>query len=111
MRDVAQGLFLLISRSGRIHSAKEDGTKRIIIWCEIWKDQIIGLFFFQSSSVTHLNMLREEALPSVLNEEGYFPERFQQETVLLFYYNLPLGPGLMSNFLSIGRDVWDRWNG
>jgi hypothetical protein len=50
-----------------------------MVWCGIWKDHIIGPFFFNEhdNGDTYLHMPEEQALASVLNEDGELPTWFQ----------------------------------
>lgn len=58
---------------------KVQGSSRLMVWCGIWKDQIVGPFFFEDTvrGENYLIMLRTEALPSLPNNEG--PTWFQQD--------------------------------
>jgi hypothetical protein len=51
-----------------------------MVRCGIWKDHIVGSFFFNEhvNGDAYLRVLEEEAFASVLNEDGEFPTWFQQ---------------------------------
>lgn len=74
-------VYKLVGKFEETGSVDDKPDKSCPSWrFTIWKDRIIGPFF--QATVTgdaYLNMLRDEALPSVLNEKGSFPAWFQQD--------------------------------
>lgn len=61
--------------------SKMQGAGKVMVWCGIWGTRIIGPFFVKGNmnSDVYLRMLQEEIVPSLLNEDGEFPEFFQQD--------------------------------
>lgn len=61
-------------------SNKEQGAARVMVWCGLWKDRIIGPYFFHRNvdSETYLTMLGDSLLPT-LDAIGSRPEWFMQD--------------------------------
>ena len=68
-------------------ASTEQGVNRLIIWCGIWNDQIIGPFFFDNTmnGETYQTMFKQGTFPDILILEGHFPTDFQQDDAPALY--------------------------
>lgn len=64
----------------RTDSSRIQNPVKAMVWCKIWGDQVIGLFFIDGNLIveSYLHLLQYEVFPSVLNEDGKLTWIFQQ---------------------------------
>lgn len=64
-----------------LNPSKMVGAEKTMVWCGIWQNRIIGPFFIDGNmnAQIYLKMLQERLIPALMNDDGEFPERFQQD--------------------------------
>lgn len=60
---------------------KSQGAEKLMVWCGIWGDRIVGPFFIEGNlnAMVYLDMLKNDIIMSILDESGDFPAFFQQD--------------------------------
>jgi hypothetical protein len=78
----------------RMNPSKMQCAGKIMMWCGIWGNKIVGPVFFDTSlnAEMYLNILQDTIMPSLPNEDGEFPAYFQQGgfTTALWYLRGPI---------------------
>ena len=92
-------------------SSKEQGAARVMVWCGLWKDRIIGPYFFDGTvnSENYLEMLGDSLLPD-LDLLGPRPEWFMQDGAPppIMVHKFVIG---LTKTSHSGLAVGDEWNG
>ena len=78
-------IFMWMDLHG-MDSVKEQGVKKVTVWCGIYRDRLIGPFMFHDTvNGNNISMLKHQMMPALHNDH---PVWFQQDGAPTYYATL-----------------------